>query len=105
MRRLWITSCFPLEEKDVIVLPSDLVILSGFTSGFHFLASIFSFKNYYSGTFPADDAPVSDDLITACALVDESLWEKLGSFLLSQGDLHYIREHIDHNCARVWSKC
>ncbi|XP_065838510.1 death-associated protein kinase 1-like isoform X2 [Oscarella lobularis] len=64
----------------------DLVILSGFTSG----------------TFPPDDALVSDDLITACAHVKGSLWEDLGSSLhIDENDLQYVREQICHDFARM----
>ncbi|XP_065838862.1 death-associated protein kinase 1-like isoform X2 [Oscarella lobularis] len=64
----------------------DLVVLSGFASG----------------TFPPDDAPLSDDLITACAHVKGSLWENLGSSLhIDDNDLQYIREQIRHDFSRM----
>ncbi|XP_065839117.1 death-associated protein kinase 1-like isoform X3 [Oscarella lobularis] len=63
----------------------DLVIISGFTSD----------------SFPTDDAPLSDDLITACALVKGSLWQNLGVSLIKEDDLLYIREKFDHNYARM----
>ncbi|XP_065838794.1 uncharacterized protein [Oscarella lobularis] len=63
----------------------DLVIISGFTSD----------------SFPADNALISDDLITACARVNGSLWESLGACLISSDDLDCIRRRFDHNCARM----
>ena len=78
----------------------DLVILSGFTSGRIFLMVHFLII-YCLDSFPTDDAPLSDDLIKACALVKGSLWQNLGVSLIKEDDLHYIREHFDHNYARM----
>ena len=78
----------------------DLVIISGFTSGMIFLMVYFLII-YRLDSFPTDDAPLSHDLIEACAHVKGSLWENLAVSLIEENDIQYAREHIRHDFARM----
>ena len=56
---------------------------------------------YFSGTFPADEEPVSVNLMRACAAVRGSKWEDIGIFLIDLGDLEEIRKSYGGDGVRM----
>ena len=98
-----ILSIRPEGDNDICI--RDLVILSPeieFPSGVRTFENSFSII-LYLGSFPADDEPVSNALMKACASIDGSKWETLAIALdISLNDRKDIGEFTRENFSRMF---